>query len=304
MSRTIPLVACAILAAMLSAPCSAAAETPVPMEQALILRVDGQLTIDALGVPTEYQIKTTLPQKLGDNLQRAVRTWRFEPVLIGGKPVVAHTQMRVTLAAQGSGDAYRIAVDNVTFPQIQGEATDTADDPVTIAYARRPTIVYPHAALAAEIDADTLVYLHLSQEGRVKQVFVTQVALLNVRGKPADLRSATDVFERQVLSDVKDWRFRVDVDQVKLAALQSSDPDAVAMAFTLRVPIHFRIEGSRIDDHTGWLQEARTPLRHAPWLPPDHDSVSVGVADVGADELAPASEGRFRLSVPVAGTAL
>lgn len=309
MSPAIRLAVCALAMAVLPTMGRAAADASVaiPIEQALILRVDGQLTIGAQGVPADYQIKTTLPQKLSDSLRHAVLSWRFDPVLVGGNPVVAHTQMRVTLAAQDAGNAYRIAVDNVTFPQTRGETTDTIEDPdnpVTITLSRKNTVDYPRAALEHGINADALVNLRLTPEGRVVQVFVAQIALLNVKGRPEDLRVATELFERQVLADTKVWRFGVVVDQARLAALRSTDPDADAEAFTVQVPIEFRMQDSRIDNPSGWLRAARTPLRHAPWLSPEHASASVGIADLDTGELAPASEGRFRLSTPVIGTVL
>ena len=91
MSPAIRLIVCALLATVTPSLRAASIEatTPASMQQALILRVDGELTIDPQGVPTDYQIKTELPQKLRDSLQQHVHSWRFEPVLVGGKPVLA-----------------------------------------------------------------------------------------------------------------------------------------------------------------------------------------------------------------------
>jgi hypothetical protein len=308
MHPTSRLISCALLAVAMPALCSAAIDAPAlaPMEQALILRVDGQLIIDASGVPTSYQIKTALPQNLRDSLQRHVRSWHFEPVLVGGKPVVAQTQMRVTLAAQGAGNDYRVEVDNVTFPQTSGRTPDASNDPdnpVAISMSRKNTITYPSAALENDINADALVVLRLTPEGRVAQAFVTQVALLNIKGRTEDLQTAAGIFERQVLADVKDWRFRVDVEQAKLAALQSAEPDAIASAFTVQVPIGFRMDGSTLDNRAGWLSEARTPLRRAPWLRAESAGPSIGASDLASGELAPAAS-RFHLAASVAGTTL
>ncbi len=268
------------------------------MQQALLLRVDGELSIDPQGVPVDYRIKTQLPQKLHDSLVQHVRTWRFEPVLIGGKPVLARTQMRVTLAAQGTGDDYRVAVDNVTFPQTQGvtpDANGNAEPPTSISYGRILPIHYPHDALQYGLEADVLLNLKLSAQGRVEQAFVEQTALLDVRGRPDALKDAARMFERAALFDITWWRFNV--------ALHVLDPKPENL--TVRVPVHFslpRIADTR-PNPASWQQEVRTPKLRAPWLPPDPNQQSVGVADLAAGELAPAGS-RFRLTAPVAGSLL
>lgn len=297
---------CSLLAVASPILCAATPDAPAPvsMEQALILHVDGQLTIDSQGVPTEYLIKTKLPQNLSDSLQRVVRSWHFEPVLVGGNPVVAQTQMRVTLSAHGVGADYRVAVDNATFPQTRGQATDAAESerPVTISVSKRNTIEYPRAAIEHEIDADLVVYVKLTREGRVEQAFVAQTALLHVSGKPEVLGVATQIFEHQVLADVKNWRFKVVVNDAALTRLQATNPDDAASAFTASVPVEFRIQGHVYHD-SQWQQVVRTDRRKAPWLPAAHAVETIGAGDLASGELVPAAN-RFRLTAAVAGTVL
>ena len=129
MSATLRLIACALLGATPCVHASTDASTPAPIEQALLLGVDGKLTIDQQGVPSGYEISTKLPQKLQDSLQQRVRSWRFEPVQVDGKPVIARTAMHVTLAALGTGADYRVGVDSVSFPQTQGQTPDASAAP-------------------------------------------------------------------------------------------------------------------------------------------------------------------------------
>ena len=295
MSPTLRLITCALLAGLPSVHVAADTSTPVPIEQALLLGVDGKLTIDQQGVPSGYEIKTKLPQKLHDSLEQRVRSWRFEPVLIGGKPVIASTAMHVTLAALGTGDDYRVSVDSVSFPQTQGQAPDASGEPLM------PTIVkfrgrpdppdYPRDAFRRGLEADVLVYLRLRSDGHVDQATVAQVALLNAKGKPSDLNGAAKLFEREALSIVPSWRFDVTVNV----------PNPTASDMTIAVPLSFRLGDARPRDV--WQHEARTAKRRAPWLPADPAATAVGVADLANGEYAPAAS-RFRLIAPVTGSAL
>lgn len=301
MSFTIRLIVCVLLATATASLRAAAADmsTPLRMQQALILRVDGDLTFDAQGVPVDYRIKTTLPQKLADSLQRHVRSWRFEPVLVDGKPVTAQTEMRVTLAAQRANDDYRVTVDDVAFPQTHGQAADESyisKDPTTISYgSKRVVIPYPMAALAYGLEAKVIVDVKLTPEGRVDQAVAEQTTLFNVRGTPKDLGNVAEIFEHQALTSIKPWRFNVVVHV----------PNPTAENLTVRVPVHFSVVGTpgARDDRTGWQSEVRTPRRRAPWLPTGPTTGSVGVADVADGKLAPADR-RFRLTAQVTGTTL
>lgn len=205
--------------------------------------------------------------------------------------------MRVTLAAETIGDTYRVSVDNVTFPQTQGQTPDApenSENPTSIFIARTMPIHYPRDAVGYGLEADVLVNLKLTTEGRVEQAFVEQSALFNVKGKPGYLKDAVQLFERQVLADIKWWRFKV--------VMHVSDPKPESL--TVRVPVHFSvpaIAGTRTN--TGWQNEVRTPKRTAPWLPSDPKTQSIGVADLADGELAPAG-GRFHLAAPVAGSVL
>jgi hypothetical protein len=268
--------------------------TTAPLQQALVMRVDGELSIDPQGVPIDYAIKTVLPQKLHDSLEQHVHSWRFVPVLIDGKPVLAETEMRVVLAAQGVGDAYRVTVDDVTFPQMQGQATDgDPKDPTDISYGKKLPINYPLEALQyGLLEASVMLDLKLTSEGQVEQAFVEQTALHNVEGKPRDLENVAQLFERAAVANMKSWRFNVVVNVL--------DPKPENL--TVRVPVHFSAPGlaGAPTYRTGWQQEVRTPRRRAPWLPTGPTTGSIGVAD---SKLAPADR-RFRLTAQVTGTTL
>ena len=302
-------IACLFFASFLPASIYAAAEAPAkqPLEESILLRVDGTLNIDTQGVPVEYQIKTALPQNISDALQRRVRAWRFDPAQTDGKPTTIHTLMRITLATEKNDGKHPIRIDHVNFfhPDVpnQENATDTSD-PVSISLEEGNGVRYPYAGLSREINADVLVYAHVTPVGRVDKAFVSQVALLNITGRQNDLRDMAKVFEDEAVADVRGFRFRVAIDQTKLSALQASDPDSVESVFTVRFPVEFIMLGSASQSGTAWQQEVRTPIQLPPWLNPHEECGWPGVADLVAGDLLLVSTDCPHLTTPVVDTTL
>lgn len=81
-------------------------------EAVLTLRVDGELSIDPEGKVADYRIRTKLDPQLERLVRRAVPSWRFKPILVDGKPVIASSPMRITLSAEEMDQGYKVVVDN------------------------------------------------------------------------------------------------------------------------------------------------------------------------------------------------
>ena len=286
-----------------------AEEPPVQpmMKEAIVLRVDGDLTVDPLGVPVDYQISTMLPQDLGASLQRSVRSWRFVPPQADGKATTRRMHLRVTLATEKNDGRHPIRIDSINFLTLDSQNAKTRDDPSTplsIAFERGNVVRYPFAGTSSEVNADVLVYAHVTPEGRVDQTMVAQVALLNVTGRPDVLRWYAKIFADQAILDVKNFRFHVDVDRKWLEALKASDPDALTSAFTVRFPIEFAMRGSTAESGAAWQQEVRTSLQLPSWFKPDANCDWPGVADLIGDDDLHISPDCPQLTAPVIGTTL
>lgn len=214
--------------------------------------------------------------------------------------MLAQTQMRVTLAAQGGGSDFRVTIDNVTFPQEHGQLPDGAqgaEAPTTISYSQKKlAIQYPLGALQYGLEANVVMDLLLTLDGHVEQAAIEQTALFNVKGKPELLAEAAQLFEHAALADVKSWRFSV----------TSRIPNPSNRDLTVRVPVNFSVPdtGRHRDSNAAWEQIVRTRPRRAPWLPTDPLDQPAGVAEFADGNIAPVVHRRFRLSTPVAGSAL
>ncbi|MEO5596451.1 MAG: hypothetical protein ABIQ97_04840 [Lysobacteraceae bacterium] len=296
-----PMLVCLFCCASLSS-VAATEAPPIELEQALTLRVDGDLTIDPNGVPTDYAVKTELPKVLADSLQRQVHAWRFDPILIDGKPAKVKTLMHVTLGATGDGDAMRVSIEAVTFPQKSGAIPDDSR-PVSLTSDKPEPPYYPQDELIAGVEARVAVQLQVGADGKVQQASVAQTGLLHIKGDPRQLRGAIADFEHASLKAARSWRFKVSADPEVLERLQVSDPEAYAQAMTVTIPIEFITTNTPPDQRRGWQQETRTVKHAAPWLQPDGHAQIVGVNDVASGEIAMAST-QFHLTTTVVGATL
>ncbi len=296
-----PMLACLLACASLST-IAATEAPPIELEQALTLRVDGELTIDPNGVPTSYVVQTPLPQALAVSLQRQVHSWRFDPILIDGKPVTAKAWMHVTLGATGADDAMNVSVENVTFPQKTGAVPDQTQ-PVNLSCERPGTPpVYPRDELFSGTEARVAVQIEVGLDGTVQRASIAQTSLLQAGDAVYSSRSKIAHFEKATLKAAKTWQCQVTTQSEGLALLQS-DPQAYAKLMTVTLPVEFLVKNISVEDRRGWQQEFRTVKRATPWLKQDANEQVVGVNDVASGEIAMAGT-RFHLTTVVVGATL
>lgn len=286
----------------LQAPVVQAAEpaaTEAVVESVLTTQVDGQIVIDTEGGLVDYKIETAMTDRLRDLLQQRVRSWKFQPVLVGGKPVRAKTQMRVTLIAQRNGEDYKVDVDNVTFPgtakdAVVPDALADAESPVHIAKKSMTAPVYPISLAQAGIQGIVLLYLRIGADGRVQDVVAVQSSLLDVRGRESVLANAVKMLEDNTVKQARRWRF-----DVKVSDAAKAGPED----FTAAVPVEYRMFGGQKAKPGMWRTEVRGPRKEAAWLADAKNAQKIGVSDLAGDEVMPIASA-FKLQTPVAGMAL
>ena len=294
--RVSKLFAAALAVSMPGAVLVAAPALPAPesVDSIKTTVVDGRITIDQHGALVDYRPETSLPASLESVLDQHIRSWKFEPVFVNGKPVVADTRMRVTLAAREDGDNYRVKVDNVTFPRDKGSAVkpDSAEA-VTISGKRLHPPSYPEGLLRAGVNGVVLLYIRVAADGSVAEVMPVQTSLLNVKGRERVLAKAVSMFEQSAARTAKSWRFNV-----QMHTGQSTPAD-----MTVSVPVTYRMDGSREARPGQWRTEVRGPRREASWLKDGPASQQIGVSDIMHGEIVPIAS-VFKLRTDVSGAAL
>lgn len=264
---------------------------PVAVESVLIARVDGRIVIDAQGVPIDYRIETELTDKVRALLDKAVRGWRFEPVLVDGKPVTAEARMRVTLVAREQGDGLRVGIDNVIFPT---DADSANLSEVKVAKLRVMPPKYPGYAASLGVEGRVLLHLKLSPDGRVEDVVAVQSSLANVAGKDELLGKLIAEFEEASLKAARNWRFEVDATGLSTEAGED---------ITFAMPVDYLMWDKKDQKQDAWVTEVRGPKRVAPWRDDKQHFQQVGVSDVSGNEMVYLGGG-LRLATEVQGTNL
>lgn len=200
------------------------------------------------------------------------RTWRFEPALIDGQPVVARTRFRLKLAAgQLADENYRFSISNAWFGEPERE------------HQMAPPI-YPRNAVDSDVGASVILILKLDNEGRVLDAYARQVNLHRDYGERSAGRWRT-MFEQASLKAARQWRF-------KPGALINGE----ALASTVAVPVSFPIGRPR-----GWQSHVPGPIKPSPWPEPNK-----ALGDIGAlsDDEAMPLDSQFRLAEEVKGRVL
>lgn len=244
-------------------------------DSVLELDVVGTIEVAADGSVHDYTLETGLKPSVKDLVGRTVRSWRFEPILVDGKPVIATTRMLLQLEALLRNDTYVLRVADVNFGT---SAADKAN--------KAPR--YPLRASGSGVGAKVLLLLKLDATGKVAQVHVEQVSLSKQLN---ELRQGWLVkqFAKVSREAAADWRYHV-----------SEIVDGEPIGIVMRVPIEFSVSG-----HGDWIARQSYipgPYHPSPWGDAGH------VAQVELDALEQGDlqsvNSRFKLTSEVVGSIL
>jgi len=267
-----------------------AAPSTEPLESVITMQVEGSIVIDPQGRVSGLTIDTALPDKMRAPLDRTIRTWQFEPVIVDGAARTASAKMRVILSALAQGDSYQVKIDNVVFPGESG--SDGAPPPLITAKTLQPPR-YPPTLLYAGVSGTVLLAVRVGEDGQVAQVMAMQSALLDVKGDTSTLSKAVRMFEKSAIDVAKGWRFNVG----------SREMAPSAREMTVMVPISYMIDGKKPVGPGKWRTEVRVPSRPISWLQDQPDIQAIGVDDVVDGEVLPVA-GELTLVTKVIGTTL
>ena len=287
-------IAIALLAALLAAPLQAAPEMRTRSQPALLVietpvlasRVDGWIEVGAEGSVVGYEPITVLGEPLATRVKAMVRGFRFEPVVEGGRAVVARARMRLALVASELPDkSLRVSIENVTFPDPDGTPSVQAGVPRVV---KKAPMRYPEANLPLGLAARVLVMVNMDGTGAIRDVAVRQSALLHARGSQSQVQKALAEFETAALRSISRW-------QVQTERVPGSPPAAEFL--TGLVVVEFTVTGSPRPRAGMWVWETRSAARPAPWADTETAARMPGVGDVsGQDALATLTTPRLKLT--------
>lgn len=243
------------------------------------LKATGSIEIGPDGAVRDIELDNGLPKAVRSLVEQSVPTWRFEPIQVDGRAVIARTRMTLNLDAFPlENELYRIQMSSAYFgtPEKRGNIFPPK---------------YPLDAIRAGVGARVLLHAKLDAQGNVTDVHPYQTSL-SKRGRARAEKRFRERFEAVSINAVKQWKF---------------DPaervDGATTGSTVTIPIEFVITANNDRSITNrWLRFIPGPINPAPWV--DADSVAAQSTDGLSDGTAAALDSRFKLLSDVVGKAL
>lgn len=295
LARAVPV---ALAACLLGGAAQPAEPLPlgVPLENLVLMHVDGAVEIEPDGRVGTVAFKTRFDEGLRASLEEKMRAWRFKPVQIGGEARRVQTQFRVMLAAEMRDGKYHVNIDSTCFsPDQTAESVAAATVPDGVAppiTARRMAPPqYPfNQMMSGEIGSVHLV-IRVSPDGRVADVVATQSLVFDIGGKESDVEARRSIraFEAAAIGAARKWSFNVPAG----AGSRSASDMTVSTDVEYQIRYNTGLDGQ-------WVPVKRAPKRAVAWLPPEQSEA--GGVGMGAAGQVAGIDSTYRLQQPVDGT--
>lgn len=247
----VALLTCALLTGTLLAGTASAfaggrAEVRKQVEASML--VTGTVDIDPAGGVTSYDLEQAeaLPKAMLDVVDKLVREWRFEPMLVDGKAVHARSPMQLRLVTKQDGENYLLRIGGVTFFGDKGEGS------LSRGKLRPPR--YPAEAVYKGVGGTVYLVLRVGRDGSVEDVVAEQVNL-HVVGTERQMTNFRDLLAQTAIKTARTWMFNFPAD--------GEDADSPFMS--VRVPVDFIAPDTRPEEAGKWQAYVPGPRQGVPW---------------------------------------
>lgn len=268
-----------LLSALIALPfCASAQQKPrSPAEYAL--SAAGTIEIGPDGHVRDYKLDSKLDPKIAEMVDRNVRQWTFEPILVDDRPVTAKTRLRLQLTAVPVEQGYAVKVANVWF----GEPEQ--------AHKMRPPR-YPMTAQMANLGAKVILLLKLDDKGNVQEVHPYQISL-GARARSETIAAQwRKEFQNSAVAAAKRWKFDL-----------SEEVNGKPVEAIISVPVEYMMGPP--SDNVGWKAYVPGPVNPYPpsWANDGDEAVSASLAAMKDGDML-SMKSRFRLKDKVIGEML
>ncbi len=218
--------------------------------------VTGHLEIEPNGQVSRYVLDhpEKLPPHVKSNLAKHVPHWRFEPVLVEGRPVTARVKLGIRMRALpvGNGD-YRVGIASASFGDEYAKAEARAQS-----ISMTPP-VYPMAAVQGGYQGTVYLILKIDRDGHVAEVAIEQVNM-TVLGDSRQMERGRELLARASERAAKAWKFRP----------ATTEGDIDQPFWSARVPVEFKINDNPKQPTYGqWEAYVPGPRFIPSWVKPD-----------------------------------
>jgi hypothetical protein len=254
MKRLYRLLICLVIFAALAANAGDASRR---MEASML--VTGWIEVSPDGSVHDYTLDhmDKLPPTVVSLIAKTIAAWKFKPVLINGKPVLAKTRMNLRLVALPLGNGLYSA-------RVRGETFGNGKSDEWVSYKERKPPGYPALALKLEVEGTVYLAVEVGRDGHVERASAQQVDLRQF-GSERDMKLLRDVFAKVSIEAAKGWTFNP----------PTTGADVNADHWTTIVPVVFTIDGTGGARGYGeWVPYIPGPITPVPW---EQDQLVAGV---------------------------
>lgn len=238
---------------------AAVAEGPQAVRKQVVTSMLAAGTIDIAtdGSVASYRFdeQEKMPEFVIDLANKAIPAWRFEPVMIAGKPVKARAKMGVRFVANQVGDgSIRVSIQSASFGD-EAREQDGSDPRHISAKGKLKPPAYPPAAYQYGVTGEVYLVLRIGRDGKVVDV-VTEQVNLRVVGSEKQMQQGRDALARASVQAARRWTFK-----------PPTVGDEVDKPYwSVRVPVDYRFNGDRQAKYGEWEAYVPGPRQTAPWV--------------------------------------
>ncbi len=241
--------ACALMTISFSA---GAAGPLAPLDRAeLSMLVKGSIGIGPDGSVEGYSIDHAkkLSPAVSEMIGAEVSRWRFEPVLVDGKPVHARTRMQMRVVASPKDEKnFDVRIQSAVF---SGGAA--ARDEVVGVKTRTGLGPLVRAMMSTGAMGDVYLVLKIGPDGKVMDGIVRQVNL-TTRGTENQMLEARRILGSESLALIRTWTFSV----------PTRGENAGKPYWSGVMPVSFSFDG-RSESDARWQTYFPGPCARVPW---------------------------------------
>jgi len=210
--------------------------------------IKGTITIDTEGKVRDVDLaeQDKLPAQVVELIRDKTPQWRFEPVVIEGKPVMAKTDMNVRVIAKFlPDDQLQIRIGGATFGALNENDVRSS--------GKFSVSACPVVARRDYIGGSVYLVLKIGRTGNVEDAVVEQVNL-GVVGTEKQIVRLRDAFAKSALRQTRRWTFLP----------PAAGPEAGAEFWSVRVPVICSL-GTKLPGYGQWGAYLPGPRHPVPW---------------------------------------
>lgn len=230
--------------------------------------VTGRVTITQAGTVGDWTIdrREDLPPAVLNVIDASAPGWRFEPILVDGKPAHGSARMGLRMVAERVDDErFRVSIRDGYFGReaarmtgeadVQRDASADAAPTDQVSSVRMSAPRYPDLALAAGVTGTVYLVLRIGPSGEVMDAVPEQVNL-RVVGLEREMVRMREMLAKSALAAARRWQFHP----------PTSGEGAQEPFWLVRVPVDYRIHGvGQPEEYGRWEVYVPGPRMPVPW---------------------------------------